>query len=235
LPDLLRTGIAQVVEPFVVNGESEGILAVVVRDLKDEDGVVIITRPRGNLRGIASVGLDHQPGEFVKEAVFPRDEDKAVLVGGLFEFVGELVNLGIAVAGVDGELAADGGRLDGHKRTEIIEVAAVGLLRGIRRKDERGVSVLGKKHVGQRERPVQSAAVQVPEAFRRFFSMPNGDNRFDIGIRRRDGGVSLPVDRSKKRGKKDKANNDGKALEIERSLTLGGMEDQEHLQRTLLH
>ena len=48
---LLRTGIAQIVEPFVVDGESEGILPVVVRDLENEDGVVIITRPGGNLRG----------------------------------------------------------------------------------------------------------------------------------------------------------------------------------------
>jgi hypothetical protein len=184
----------------VVDGESERILPVVVRDLENEDGVVIITRPGGNLRGIASIGLDDQSGEFVEEDVFPRDEDKDVLVGGLFEFVGELVNLGIAVGGVHRELAADGGRLDCDKRTDVIEPATVGLLRGIRCKDERGGSVLGKKHVGQRERPIESAAVQVPEPIRRFFPMPNGDNRFNIGIRRRDNGVSLPVDRSKQRG-----------------------------------
>ena len=183
----------------MINAESEGILAVVVRDLEDEDGVVIIIRPRGNLRWIASVELEHQPGEFDQEAVFPRDEDEHVLVGGLFEFVGELVNLGVAVGGVDWQLAADSGGLDCDKRTNV-ELAPVDLLRGIRHKDERRFSVLGKKHVGQRERPVESATIQVPEPSWRFLPMSNRDDRFDIGIRRRNGGVTLSVDTSDNRG-----------------------------------
>jgi hypothetical protein len=141
---LLRTAIAQVVEILVIEGENESVLTVAVRDLENEDRVVIVFCPSGDLRGIDSVELEHQLGEFVEEPVFPRHEDKGLPVGGLFQFGGELANFRIAVGGVDRELAADGGGLDGDKGTEVVELASVDLLRRIRCKDEGGASVLGK-------------------------------------------------------------------------------------------
>ena len=187
----------------MVDGEKEGVLAeLVVCNFEDEDGVIIVLRPRGNLCGIESVKFNHLPGELIEEAMFPGDEDKGVLVGGLFQFAGKLVNFLIAVGGVDWELAADRRGLDGDKRTDIV-LAIVDLLRGIGCKDKRGGSVF-KKHTGQCERPVESAATQVPEPSRRFFSMPNGDNRFGVGIHRRGrdgGGVRLPKDRTRNQHK----------------------------------
>src|ERR1700756_1327141 len=123
-------------------------MAVLMGDPENKDGIVILLRPRWNLCRIASKRLDHHLGEFVEEEVLPSNEDEGVLVFGFFKFVSESIDLRIAVGGVDRELAADGGGLDGDKRAEIVKLATVRLLRGIRRKDEGRFSVLGKKHVG---------------------------------------------------------------------------------------
>jgi hypothetical protein len=68
----------------VINTEIDGVMAVLMRDPENKDGIVIVLRPRWNLRRIASIRLDHHLGEFVEEEVLPSNEDEGVLIFGLF-------------------------------------------------------------------------------------------------------------------------------------------------------
>lgn len=62
----LMTGIAQAIQSFVINGECNRFMPLGTGDLDEKNGVIIIPRPRRNLRRISPMYLEHIFCKFVE-------------------------------------------------------------------------------------------------------------------------------------------------------------------------
>lgn len=126
----------------MINAEREGISAVLISDPKNEDRIVIFLAPKWNLAGITPIPCDQQLRESFKFTVLPGYENQRVLVIGFSKFYSQVVNLSVAKLGIDWKCTANRGGCDCHERANVVKIATINSLAGVRRKDKARFPVL---------------------------------------------------------------------------------------------
>lgn len=178
----LGAGIAQVIQVFVVDGKGDRFPAIASGDLKDEDGVVILTGPGRNLRWVATIGFENVSREIAEDDVFPGDKDGRTVVTRFPQFAFETINLAKAELGIDRQAAANGGGLDGCQGADIKISNTIFLLidpvGGIRRKNKLGGTIFCKQYRGQGQGAIEAAAGQLSKPSAWFFPVADADNCF---------------------------------------------------------
>ena len=121
----------------MVNGESRRFTGARTGDLHEKNGVVIVVRPGRNPPRVSAVVLEQIFYQVIQLAVFPRDENGGALIIRFCQLAFQTLDVAKAELRVDRQAAADGGRLNGRERADIIiAVCAIHFLGGIRRKEK---------------------------------------------------------------------------------------------------
>ena len=109
----------------MINAEDETIPAVLAKDPKNENRIVISLAPIWNLAGIAPIPGNQQLGQFVQLTVLPGYENQRVLIVGLSQFYGQVVDLSVAKIGINRKFTANGGGFDCNQRANVVKIATI--------------------------------------------------------------------------------------------------------------
>jgi len=173
--------LAQAIQVFVVMGKDCARHAMGAGNLDHVNTIEVVVMPMGYLGGVATKGAYQIFHKLFQVGVFPRDENGGVAILGLFHFRLESLDVRIGIRKLDWHSAVDGRGLNGREGTNVVGFVLVIILEsghGCENKLRR--PEFGKKHLGQRQRTIETLAIELTEAIGLLFPVAEADEGLDI-------------------------------------------------------